>query len=262
MSKINRLLKNLSLIAILFLVSMRFSVIAAEGPQDVQETGKKVIGVYQEIQLTEGEWQESRETQENRYNNLKKQIESLLKKKELLQNKIEALSRVRSEAEREIIETARISSELQEYLGTIIQQIEINLNAGIPFLYKERSDRIIEARNTISDPDATLAEKCRRVMETLKIETGYSNSADVYQEIIRVEEFGHNTLSVDILRIGAISLFWRSPDGQRTGVWDHAEKKWRPLPEKYNRKINQAIDIVLKRRPVELARLPIGRLVR
>ncbi len=231
-------------------------------PAKIQETGKKTIGVYQDIQSMEDKWENDKGNLENRYSGLKQEIESITKKRDRLQNRINSLKKARSEAEREISETARIAEDLQEYLDSIIEQVESDLNRNIPFLYKERSRRIQEVKSSISDPDTNLAEKCRRVMETLKIETDYGNSTEVYQDIISVEELGQNDVSADILRIGSASLFWRSPDGKNTGIWNHAEKKWKTLPSKHNRNINQAIEMVLKQRPVELTKLPIGRLIK
>lgn len=256
----NRLMTGGIFQTVLFLILL--PVTSGADPVKVQETGKKVIEVYRDIQSMEDKWEDDRGKLEARYEKLKMEVESALKKRNRLQNRITALKKARSEAEREISETARIAEDLEEYLESIMHQVETNLNKGIPFLHKERSERIIEVNNTIAATDTTLAEKCRRVMEILKIEADYGNSADVYQNIIKIEELGRNDISVDVLRIGSASLFWRSPDGEKTGTWNHADKKWSTLPSKYNRDINRTIDMVMKRRPIELTKLPIGRLIK
>jgi hypothetical protein len=66
---------------------------------------------------------------------------------------------------------------------------------------------------------------------------------------------------VEVLRLGRLALFCRTLDGRTTGLFDVATERWRVLPGKFNRDIERAADIAAKRRPVELLRLPIGRIV-
>lgn len=229
--------------------------------RQVHDKNVQAVKSYQKAQKLEDNWAEEKSEMELEINNLESQIKSLRRKKKLLKLKVDSQLANKLEAEREIAETNRIVNGLQLFLESVIEQIEKNIQRGLPFLAKERSERIREVKAAMLHPNTSLAEKCRRVMEILKIETDYGNTAEVYQEIISIEEINSNTTSVDILRVGGLSLFWRTPDGKYAGHWNHADKKWELIGGSYVREINDAADMVLKHRSIELVKLPIGRLI-
>lgn len=233
-------------------------------PDHIQlhETNIKAIKLYQKTQNIEDQWADEKDEMALKYKKLKSGMNIFQNKKEELQNRIDKLLAEQSEAVREISETRRIVNELKHFLISVIEHVEQNLQSGIPFLKKEREERVRDVKKTLSFQDTSLAEKCRRVMETLKIETNYGNTAEVYEEIITIEGISSKAVSVDILRVGRLSLFWRTPDGKITGQWNHEEKKWMTLPGSYRRDINKAMDMALKQRSVELVTLPIGRLIK
>ena len=65
-----------------------------------------------------------------------------------------------------------------------------------------------------------------------------------------------------MLRLGRVSLFWRTPDGKRAGEYDIAGSRWAELPEKYHGEIQSAMDMAARIRPVEIIELPVGRIAR
>jgi len=67
-------------------------------------------------------------------------------------------------------------------------------------------------------------------------------------------------LFVDILRIGRISVFWRTPDGEKAGEYDRASGSWILLPDKYRESITKTIEMATRMRPVEIIDLPLGRI--
>ena len=159
--------------------------------------------------------------------------------------------------ERMIKESIRIREELQSYLGTVVSQLEEWIKKDLTFLPKERKDRIVSIKETLARQNVSLAEKYRRVMETLQIETEYGRTVEVYQKTIELE--GKPRL-VDILRVSRLSLFCRTPDGKLAGTFDQGNQKWVVLPSKYRREINKAADIASRQRTIELTKLPIGRI--
>jgi hypothetical protein len=79
----------------------------------------------------------------------------------------------------------------------------------------------------------------------------------VVQERIHV---GGDSLFVDVLRLGRVSVFWRTPDGDKVGEFDRATWSWVELPGKYIRTISDAMDMAARIRPVEVISLPLGRI--
>ena len=94
-------------------------------------------------------------------------------------------------------------------------------------------------------------------MEALQVETEYRHTVEVYPEEI---EIAGEKKMVEILRLGGLALFWRSPDGGSIGEYDRLTQEWQPLDKRYQNAINKAMEIALKQRTIEMVSLPIGRI--
>ena len=75
-------------------------------------------------------------------------------------------------------------------------------------------------------------------------------------------EVAASPVHVDVLRIGRLAMFWRSPDGSRIGTWDPAQAAWIELPGKYDRVVSRSMEMASRMRPTELVSLPLGRITR
>jgi hypothetical protein len=95
-------------------------------------------------------------------------------------------------------------------------------------------------------------------MEALLVETEYGTTIEVYQQTIPLS--GEETL-VNIFRLGRLRLFYQTLDKQECGFFNPAQKVWEPLGNTHLKTIQAAIDMGLKRKPVEILTLPIGRIV-
>jgi hypothetical protein len=89
------------------------------------------------------------------------------------------------------------------------------------------------------------------------VETEYGKSVEVNQAEIELQGA---PIFVDVLRVGRLSLFWRTPDGAKAGTFDRATWSWVELPDRYNRTIGEAMDMASRVRPVQLIALPLGRI--
>ena len=227
-------------------------------PAGIQKRVTSAIDIRQDTQKSEDDWAAEREKLTARYRSLKADQEYLLKVKERTERMLHAKEMQIADTLRMIEESVRIREELQSYLESVFAKLKGQIRTGLPFLLKERADRLASIRETLALPDKPLAEKYRRVMEALRIETEYSRTVEVYQD--NVELKGERRL-VDILRVGRLSLFCRTPDGRVVGVFDRERQRWAVLPSKYRREINKAVDIAGRRRAIELIRLPIGRIL-
>ena len=161
------------------------------------------------------------------------------------------------EAERKTIESARLRKELTTYLSTVVERVDNLTATSLPFLISERNQRLSEIKKTLLDPEIAAAEKYRRVMEALQVETEYRHTVEVYPQEIEIA--GEKKMA-EILRLGGLALFWRSPDGASVGEYDRLKQEWRPLAKRYQSAINKAMEIALKQRTVEMVSLPIGRI--
>ena len=224
----------------------------------IQKKVESTIDLRQETQKKEDDWAKKKAELIAKYRSLKKNRDYLIK----VRNRTEKLLRAKKakieEIKRRMKESARIREELQLYLESVLTQLKDLIERGLPFLLKERRERISSIEETLSDPEKGAAEKYRRVMEALQIEAEYGRTVEAYQEAIDLN--GQKVL-VDILRVGRLSLFFQTPDGKLVGQYDRIKERWSLLPSKYCREIEKAIEIARRERTVELTRLPLGRII-
>jgi len=257
--EIKIVIKGVFIILLLFLLD--FVAIPAYAGIDsdrLREEVAKTIDLRQETQKKEDDWAKKKAELIAKYRSLKKNRDYLIK----VRNRTEKLLRAKKakieEIKRRMKESARIREELQLYLESVLTQLKDLIGRGLPFLLKERRERISSIEETLSDPEKGAAEKYRRVMEALQIEAEYGRTVEAYQETIDLN--GQKVL-VDILRVGRLSLFFQTPDGKLVGQYDRIRKGWSLLPSKYCREIEKAIEIARRERTVELTRLPLGRII-
>ena len=103
--------------------------------------------------------------------------------------------------------------------------------------------------------DLTVAEKTRRVFEAFQIENDYGNTLEAYTGKLDIDD---RTFDVDYLRIGRISLLYRTVANDRFGHWDTREKRWIETAEsQYRRNIDKGLRIARQEMAPELFSVPV-----
>jgi hypothetical protein len=237
------------------------AVWAQTDPLQIHTTEVKAIEIHRQIQQREDRWADEKSELQTRYQHLQAEEGALVKEKAALESRVEAMAARQREAERKIVEATRIGENLQAHLESVVAHLEETIARDLPFLPDERAQRIDEIKKVLVQPETSIAEKCRRVMEALKVETEYGHTVEVYQEVIEIDglETGQPVMA-DILRVGRLALFWRTPDGGTVGHWDRSAGKWVPLPGASRRHINDATEMALRQRTVDMVKLPLGRI--
>jgi hypothetical protein len=226
-------------------------------PAQVQSTVEGTIDIRQATQADADAWAAERADLVQRWRHAQARIEQLGGRRRLTADRLRGLEDRVAELERRLEESARLVAGLQDTLVTLLARLETHVAEDLPFLPDERGMRLEHLREELVRPEVEPSEKLRRLLEALQIEAQYGASAEVYQDRIAV---GADTLFVDVLRLGRLSLFWRTPDGTRAGEYDRAGQRWVELPAGVRRPIGLAIEIAERRRPVELIALPLGRI--
>ncbi len=226
--------------------------------EDVKSSVKQAVNIRQETQKTKERWFREKETLTAEYLALEQenlrlldQQQQLLKERSLGETTVEQLDL----ALRDIKE---ITTGLDPFLEKVLQEIETLVATDPPMLKQERKNRVAKLATIIHATDVPMSEKFRKTMETLFIEADYGNTIEVYQEKIL---FQNETVLADIFRLGRLSLFCKTPDGNLTGVFDPATGAWQPLPASFNQEIARAVEMGSKRRAVDFLTLPLGRVV-
>ena len=233
----------------------------AHAATDVEQVRKNVdaaIDTLQETQKKEDGWADEKASLTAELKEKRQQQELLTKQRQCLRKQMALMQKKVVESKRRVGEVERIRLEMRGFLEETFLRLHEQISSELlPFLVDERRKRLVMLEELLLDDTVATAEKFRRLMEALQIEADYGRDMEVVRESIQL---GRESLVMDVLRIGRLSLFSRTPDGSRIAVFDQAAGSWQPLADSYGRSLRQAIEVANKTRPVEIVRLPLGRI--
>lgn len=226
---------------------------------DLAGKASETVSLEKETQTELDDWSEERQALDLRYRTAKANVSYLEERLARQQEKAAALDGKVGELERRLTESARMEAVIQDTLDVVLGRLTEVVKADLPFLAAERETRLTNLRSIMAAPDLAPAEKLRSLLEALLIEAQYGETVAVTPATIAVST---EKIHADVLRIGRLTMFWRSPDGSRVGTWDPVGHTWRELPGKYNRVVTRAVEMATRMRPTELVSLPLGRISR
>lgn len=224
----------------------------------IEKPVQKAVSLHQETQKSELKWQIEKATQMALFASLEKKIQALEIEK-LQQEKIHAALNSRiNEKQKQLKDLEQISSQLLPYLDTVLTRIQHLYANDLPFLKDERQKRIATLESMMPDPEITVSEKFRKIMEALLVEAEYGQTIETTQKTIDIE--GEPVLA-NIFRLGRLNLFYQTLDKQQCGFYNISDNTWKSLEDIYLKDIQAALDIGAKQKPVEMLELPIGRIM-
>jgi septal ring factor EnvC (AmiA/AmiB activator) len=223
----------------------------------IKDKVKGTVELRKETQEKEDAWARQQAELKARYEAAKAGIRSLEKERDILARENTALGDRVAELKRRLEESVRLEEGLEDALEATLVELERFVAADLPFLPEERATRIRSLKESLVLSDTSPAEKLRRLLEALQVECEYGDTVEAYQQKIMVNE---EPVFADIFRLGRLSVFWQTPDGSRVGEYDRVDGRWVELPSHYGRSIRMAVEMARKQRPVELIRLPLGRI--
>jgi Protein of unknown function (DUF3450) len=94
------------------------------------------------------------------------------------------------------------------------------------------------------------AERYRRLLEAYQIELDYGRTMVSYKGKL---EDGRDA---DFVRVGRVSLLYRTTDGEEAGYWDAQQKKW-VADNDFNKAIENAVLIATKESAPDLVTVPV-----
>ena len=148
----------------------------------------------------------------------------------------------------------RSERELTPLMLRMLDSIDKFVTLDLPFLKQERRERIENLKRLMADPEATSAERYRRLLEAYQIEIDYGRSLGVERAQIGTEGTARE---VDVLRIGRASLFYLTLDGEEAGRWDAATKNWQPLENEWRASVKKGLRIAREISAPDVLHLPM-----
>ena len=192
----------------------------------------------------------------SRYRTVQQQLGALKEYNEQV-GKLVAAQNAQADNLKEQIDNATfVSRGVTPLMGRMIDALEEFVKLDVPFLSKERSERIASLRRLMDRPNVTEAEKYRLITEAYQIENEYGRTIEAYRGQLAATD-GGEPRDVEFLRVGRVALIYRTFDGGEIAAWDQASRTWVPLGADYTASIRDGFRIARKQAAPNLFRIPI-----
>ncbi len=144
--------------------------------------------------------------------------------------------------------------EILPLMQRMVDTLDQVVKADLPFLPAERRARVAALKALLDDPEASLPDQFRRLLEAYQVEAGYGRTLEVRERTIELDGAAR---TVEILRVGRLALFYRTLDGRRVGRWDPEARRWAALDDDYVEPLARAFAVARKQAAPDLVTLPL-----
>ena len=168
--------------------------------------------------------------------------------RKLVEGQRQEMQRLQNQIDR----AASVGRELVPLMHKMIDSLAAFVELDVPFLMKERRDRVARLRKMMDRSDVADSEKFRRLLEAYQIEVNYGHTIEDYSGDLEVDG---KKLNVAFLRIGRLALMYITPDEQHLGFWNQQKRKWEPLGPEYREAIKKGLRMARKQTTYDLLRV-------
>jgi len=188
-----------------------------------------------------------------RYAQAMADADSLERYNKQLDSQVKSQDAEMASIERQLTEIETTNREVQPLMQQMVETLEQFVKLDVPFLLDERSARVQNLKDMLARADVTISEKYRRILEAYQIELEYGRTLDAYEGRLGT---GADARTVEFVRLGRVSLMYRTLDGSEVGYWDADQKKWVP-DASYRDDIQQALRVARGQGAKELLTVPV-----
>ncbi|HHJ16206.1 MAG TPA: DUF3450 domain-containing protein [Gammaproteobacteria bacterium] len=189
------------------------------------------------------------------YLTLSRELDSLTVYNDQLQRLVASQDEEKSLIAQQMADIELTQREIVPLMLRMIGQLDSFVTDDMPFLQEERRQRVTLLRRLMDRADVSVAEKYRRVLEAYQIELDYSRTLEAYQEDIND---GKQPLTVDVLRVGRLGLYYVTLDGHEAAYWDAARQNWTAMDAAGRLSVTRALRIARQQTAPQLLDLPIA----
>lgn len=239
------ILKHIVLLAIVTTVATAQGISPVFGGSPSQLHASLAQAITEESNAAEAwqKWEKERASLEEQILKLKMAIAYLEHEKRKLEDYRNRAKKRLEGLEKQKRDSQELSLGLEGFLYDTVDRLDEAVRKDLPFHEKERLDRVASLKTALADYSLPLAEKTRRLLETLIAEARYGKTVEVYDGIL---EDGDKGQHVQFLRVGRLALFCAPPDRSFINFYDPTSRTWKPLPEDLKDQIIQAFEQLQK----------------
>ena len=159
-----------------------------------------------------------------------------------LQAQVQAQETEIASIEQQLADIETTSRDILPLMQSMVESLEAFVTLDIPFLPEERTQRVQNLKTIMDRADVSIAEKYRRILEAYQIELEYGRTLEAYDGWLGE---GDEARAVEFVRLGRVSLMYRTKDGGEVGYWNVHEKAW-TVDDDYADDIEEALRVARK----------------
>jgi Protein of unknown function (DUF3450) len=192
----------------------------------------------------------------DRYAEILANADSLVRYNALLEKQLQSQEEQIALIEKQLVDIDATAASVGPLVQRMFEAIEAFIAIDLPFIDPtqagpdSRSARIKKVRELMADETALMSEKYRRLLEVYQIELEYGRTMVSYKGKL------DDGREADFLRVGRVSLMYRTVDGEEAGYWDAEQKAW-VVNNDFGKAIETAVQVATKETAPELVVLPV-----
>jgi hypothetical protein len=183
-----------------------------------------------------------------------KQLEAARRYNASLVRNIEAQGRQLARMKTDIENVAGLQRAVTPLMEDMLDRLGEIVEADLPFNLDERRERVARLGRVMSDPEISVAQRYRLIVEAYQIENEYGRTIGAYQGSI--DDSG-TLRSGEFLRVGRVALMFKTPDDSVLKIWDSGQKAWANLPRSYLPDIRQGLRMAKEQTAPGLLPVPV-----
>jgi len=188
-----------------------------------------------------------------KYGQTMAELDSLTRYNEQLQEQVTSQEAEMASIQNQLTEIEVTNREVLPLMERMVDYLESFVAADTPFLLDERTKRVAALRELMPRADVAISEKYRRILEAYQIELEYGSTLDSYEGVLS-DANGERT--VEFVRLGRVSLLYKTLDGGEAGYWN-AENKGFVQDNTYVEAIEDALAVARQEGAPDLLRVPV-----
>jgi hypothetical protein len=155
--------------------------------------------------------------------------------------------------ESQLVEIETTQREVQPLMEQMVVTLERFIELDVPFLLEERRRRVENLKALMPRADVAISEKYRLILEAYQFELDYGNTVEAYEGRLGT---GPDARTVEFVKLGRVSLMYRTIDGSETGYWDADRKEW-VVDASYHDAVEEAIRVARGDGAPDLLTVPV-----
>jgi hypothetical protein len=173
-----------------------------------------------------------------------------------LSNQLQSQQEQLTLLEQQLLQIDPTATEVASQVQRMFEALESFIASDLPFLDPtqagpdSRSERMNKIRELMTTEGVSVGEKYRRLMEAYQIELEYGRTMAAYKGKL------DDGRDADFLRVGRVSLAYRTADGEEAGYWDAEQKAW-VVDNDISKAVEKAVQVATKEIAPDLVTLPV-----